>query len=147
MLILANRLRSAWWVVLIFIGTTAGYGFAISAKSIARPLILQFFIATNASAFLVMNTVLISDAEDSLAMTVAVNFVRFLTATTMVGIVQLMINALYTGLTFAILAGIMLLLTPILLLQWLRSGHSTKTEQSQWGRLPPRAGSCITVAL
>ncbi|KAH8591353.1 major facilitator superfamily domain-containing protein [Bisporella sp. PMI_857] len=112
------RFRSAWWITLIFIGTTSGYGFALQAPSIARALILQTFVTGNATAILLINGVYISDLYPGASVITIVNLVRFLMAGLMIGVIQKVFKLLETGLTFSILAGIMLFLSPIMILQW-----------------------------
>ena len=36
-----TRMRSLWWILILFIGSVAGYGWTLNS-SIAVPLILQF---------------------------------------------------------------------------------------------------------
>jgi hypothetical protein len=55
-----SRLRSIWWIVLVFIATTALYRFFLSLNQITLSLLLQFFIAYVATAVF-FNSALVID--------------------------------------------------------------------------------------
>jgi MFS family permease len=129
------RLRNSWWITLIFIGTTAGYGFSFSTSTIAAPLILQFFIASSATALLLLNGVLIADLYSGHgSVTLAVNLIRFSMGALAVGTVQLAMNRIGNGLTFLIMAMVMLGLSPIMIVQWVFGRPWRARRDSTWPR-------------
>ncbi|TVY30965.1 Itaconate transport protein [Lachnellula hyalina] len=129
------RLRNLWWIALIFIGTTAGYGISFSAPTIAAPLILQFFIATSATALLLLNGVLVSDLySGNASVTLAVNLVRFSTGALAVGTVQLALDRIGNAFTFLALALVMLGITPIMIVQWVFGRPWQARRNSSWPR-------------
>lgn len=133
------RLRSLWWIAMIFIATTAGYGFSFSSPSIAAPLVLQFFIAFSATAVLFLNGVLVADTYpgSSAAVIAIMNLIRFSCGALAVGTVQLLFNRLGFGFTFLTLAMIALAFMPILLVQWV-FGVGRESEIVSWWRWPSR---------
>lgn len=129
------RLRNAWWITLIFIGTTAAYGFSFSGTTIAGPLILQFFIASSATAFLLLNGVLTADLFKGYgSVTLAVNLVRFLVGAVAVGVVQLALDKIGNGFTFLTIAMAMLALTPMMVIQWVFGKPWRARRDSTWPR-------------
>jgi hypothetical protein len=134
------RLRSAWWIMLIFVGTTIGYGFSLSAPSVIRLLVLQFFISGNATAILLVNSVLIKDLHPSTSVTAAINLVRFSLAGLMIGVIQLVFNRLGTGFTFLALGALMLALTPIMIVQWINGGKRGINKEAPSTKVAPRIG-------
>lgn len=115
------RLRNIWWITLLFIGATIGYGFSLPSKHIAGPLIMQFLVGFCATAILLANGVLISDlCPDNLAsVTAIINLVRYGMGALAVGVVQLLFWRVDTGFSFLIFAMATLAVTPILVSQWL----------------------------
>ncbi|KAF4626811.1 hypothetical protein G7Y89_g11352 [Cudoniella acicularis] len=115
------RLRNIWWITLLFIGATVGYGFSLSSQHIAIPLLLQFFTAFGATAILLLNGVLIADLcpENSASATAVVNLARFCMGALAVGVMQLIFDRVGAGFTFLIFAMAALAVTPILVLQWM----------------------------
>lgn len=129
------RLRNSWWIALIFICTTAGYGFSFSAPTIGPPLVLQFFIASSATALLLLNGVLITDLySGNGSVTLAVNLIRFSVGALAVGTVQLALDRIGNGLTFLTLAMVMLGLTPIMIVQWVFGRPWQARRNSIWPR-------------
>lgn len=131
------RLRNMWWITLIFVAATAGYGFsfAFAPKLIALPLVLQFFIASSATAILLMNGILIADLYTGTAsVTSAVNFMRFLVGALAVGLTEPALVRLGSGLTFIILAAATLALTPIMVIQWMFGKPWRAKRNSTWPR-------------
>ncbi len=116
-----TRLGNMWWVTLLFIGATIGYGFSLSSKHIAIPLIMQFLVGFGATAILLANVVLISDLcpEDLVSVTAIINLARYCIGALAVGVVQLFFVRFDTRYTFLIFAITMLVVTPILMLQWM----------------------------
>jgi len=115
------RLRNICWITLLFIGATVGYGFSLSTRHIAIPLIMQFFTAFGATAILLLNGVLITDLspENSTSATAVVNLARFCMGALAVGVVQFLVDRVGAGFTFLIFAMVTLAVTPILVLQWM----------------------------
>jgi hypothetical protein len=115
------RLRNMWWVTLLFIGATIGYGFSLPSKHIAIPLVMQFLVAFGATAILLANGVLISDLcpENLVSVTAIINLVRYCTGALAVGAVQLFFVRFDTRYTFFIFALTTLVVTPILVIQWM----------------------------
>jgi hypothetical protein len=134
------RLRSAWWIILIFIGTTIGYGFCIDGTSIVKPLVLQFFVAASATALLMINSVLTSDLFPSTSLLDVINLSRLVMGGFFVGVVSLLLHRLGTGVTFSILAGIMFGVSPILMLQWIYGGRNREKRKISTGKIVPGAG-------
>ncbi|TVY71173.1 Itaconate transport protein [Lachnellula suecica] len=129
------RLRNAWWIIFIFVGTTAAYGFSFSGRSICGPLILQFFIASSATAFLLLNGVFIADLYHGYgSVTLAVNLIRFLMGALAVGTVQLALDRVGNGFTFLIMAMAMLGLVPMMIVQWVFGRPWKARRNSTWPR-------------
>lgn len=124
------RLRNIWWITFLFIGATIGYGFALSSKHLAIPLVMQFLVAFGATAILLANGVLISDLcpEKLASVTAVINLVRFCMGALAVGVVQLLFDRLNAGFVFLVFAMATLAVTPILVLQWM-FGVKWRTEQ------------------
>lgn len=116
-----SRLRSIWWIILIFVASTGMYGFSLDLNKIAVPLVIQFFIAYTATAVFSLNSALVIDLYPgaSASATAVNNLMRCSVGAIGVGVVQLIIDAIGAGLTFAILAGLTAILTPLLVLEWL----------------------------
>lgn len=136
------RLRSAWWIMLILIAATAGYGFSLDSNSIVRPLVIQFLLAASAVAVLMINSVLISDLHPKPVQEIT-NLVRFILGAVLVGSIQLLLDRLGNGVTWAILAALMFGFSPILLLQWLYGPKSREKRKISSGKLVAGAGIII----
>lgn len=131
------RLRNMWWITLIFIGSTCGYGFSfnLTSRYIAVPLTLQFLIAGSATAMLLLNGILVADFfKGNISVTPAVNMVRFLVGALAVGITQPAINHIGAGFTFFIMSMVMLSLCPILIMQWFLGRPWKAKRNSTWPR-------------
>lgn len=131
------RLRNFWWITLIFIGSTSGYGFSfnLTSRYIAVPLTLQFLIAGSATAMLLLNGVLVADFfKGNISVTPAVNMVRFLVGALAVGTTQPAINHIGAGITFLIMSMVMLSLCPILITQWFLGRPWKAKRNSTWPR-------------
>lgn len=129
------RLRNSWWITLVFIGTTAGYGFSFLGSTIVGPLVLQFFIASSATALLLINGVLIADLYSGHgSVTLAVNLIRFLMGALAIGTVQLALDRIGNGFTYLIMAVVMLSLTPITIVQWIFGRPWRAKRNSTWPR-------------
>jgi hypothetical protein len=115
------RLRNIWWITFSFIGATIGYGFSLSTKHIAIPLVMQFLVAFGATTILLANGVLIADLcpENLASVTAVINLVRFCMGALAVGVVQLLFDRLDAGFVFLVFAMATLAVTPILVMQWM----------------------------
>ncbi|KAH9204150.1 major facilitator superfamily domain-containing protein, partial [Leptodontidium sp. 2 PMI_412] len=115
-----SRLRNIWWIVLVFVLTTAFYGFSLNLNQIAIPLLLQFFIAYSATAVFSLNSALIIDLYPgaSASATAVNNLMRCSVGAIGVAFVQLIIDAIGAGPTFLLFALITLGLSPLLLVEW-----------------------------
>ncbi|KFY12459.1 hypothetical protein V492_03864 [Pseudogymnoascus sp. VKM F-4246] len=124
------RMRSIWWMVLIFIISTALYGFSLNFNVIAVPLILQFLISYTANSIFALNSTLVVDLfpRASASATAVNNLVRCLMGAGGVAVVQLMVDGIASGPTFAIWAAVTSVLTPLLVLQW-RNGQRWQIER------------------
>ncbi|KAF7907514.1 uncharacterized protein EAF01_005100 [Botrytis porri] len=119
------RMRNIWWIIIVFVIATALYGYSLSLEIIALPLVLQFFIAYTATAVFSSNSALIIDLYPgkSASATAVNNLSRCLLGAAGVAVVQLIIDALGSGVTFLIFAGITLACSPLLLLEWYHGGR------------------------
>lgn len=115
------RLRNIWWITLLFTGATIGYGFSLSSNHIAIPLVMQFLVGFGATAILLANGVLISDLcpENLASVTAVINLVRYFMGALAIGVVQLLFWRVDTRFTFLIFAMATLVVTPILVVQWM----------------------------
>jgi MFS family permease len=115
-----SRLRNIWWIIVIFVLTVALYGFSLSLNIIAIPLILQFFIAYTATAVFSFNSALVIDLYPgaSASATAVNNLMRCSVGAAGVAVVQLIIDAIGAGATFALFAGITAVLSPLLVVEW-----------------------------
>ncbi|KAH8676592.1 major facilitator superfamily domain-containing protein [Tricladium varicosporioides] len=115
-----SRLRNIWWIVLIFVITTAFYGFSLNLNVIAIPLILQFFIAYTATAVFSLNSALVIDLYPgaSASATAVNNLMRCSVGAVGVGVVQLVIDKMGAGFTFLGFALLTAGATPCLILEW-----------------------------
>ncbi|ESZ94697.1 hypothetical protein SBOR_4948 [Sclerotinia borealis F-4128] len=119
------RMRNIWWIVLIFVITTALYGYSLNLEIMALPLVLQFFIAYTATAVFSLNSALIIDLYPgkSASATAVNNLIRCLLGAAGVAVVQLIIDVLGSGVTFIMFAGITLAFSPLLMVEWYHGGR------------------------
>ncbi|KFZ06236.1 hypothetical protein V501_07604 [Pseudogymnoascus sp. VKM F-4519 (FW-2642)] len=124
------RMRSIRWMVLIFIISTALYGFSLNFNVIAVPLILQFLISYTANSIFALNSTLVVDLfpQASASATAVNNLVRCLMGAGGVAVVQLMVDSIACGPTFAIWAAVTAVLTPLLVIQW-RNGQRWQIDR------------------
>ncbi|CZR64513.1 related to synaptic vesicle transporter SVOP and related transporters (major facilitator superfamily) [Phialocephala subalpina] len=115
-----SRLRNIWWIVLIFIVATAGYGFSLNINFIALPLILQFFIAYTATAVFSLNSALVIDLYPgaSASATAVNNLMRCSVGAVGVAVVQIVINGVGAGIAFLGFAVVTAGASPLLVLEW-----------------------------
>ncbi|PVH89914.1 MFS general substrate transporter [Cadophora sp. DSE1049] len=116
-----SRLRNIWWIVLLFIISTATYGFSLKLNMIAIPLALQFFIAYTATAVFSLNSASVIDLYPgaSASATAVNNLMRCSVGAAGVAVVQLVIDGVGEGAAFAGFAGITAACSPLLVLEWL----------------------------
>ncbi|KFY00071.1 hypothetical protein V490_01489 [Pseudogymnoascus sp. VKM F-3557] len=127
-----TRMRSMWWMVITFVISTALYGFSLNLNIIALPIILQFAISYTANSIFALNSTLVVDLfpNASASATAVNNLVRCLMGAGGVAVVQLMVDAIASGPTFAIWAGITTALIPLAVLQW-RNGQRWQVERKK----------------
>lgn len=115
-----SRLRSIWWIVTIFIISTSCYGFSTNLAEMPIPLLLQFLIAYSATAIFSLNSALVIDLYPgaSASATAVNNLIRCTLGAVGVGVVQLVIERVGAGITFAALAGLTVGLSPLLVSEW-----------------------------
>jgi MFS family permease len=115
-----SRLRNVWWIIVIFVVTVALYGFSLPLNIIAVPLVLQFFIAYAATAVFSFNSALVIDLYPgaSASATAVNNLMRCSVGAAGVAVVQPIIDAIGAGPTFALFAGITVVLSPLLVVEW-----------------------------
>lgn len=136
------RLRNTWWLTILFVAATAGYGFSFLPGKIVLPLLLQFFITLTGTTLLLLNGVLVTDVNtmSRTGVVAAVNMVRLLMGALAVGVVQLFFERIGIGFTFLAMAMIVVMISPLLLLYWV-SGRCWRPIGEVWediaGRMPP----------
>jgi len=115
-----SRLRNIWWIILVFITATGGYGFSLNLNFIAIPLILQFFIAYTATAVFSLNSALVIDLYPgaSASATAVNNLMRCSVGAVGVAIVQIVINGVGAGVAFLTFAVVTAGASPLLVLEW-----------------------------
>lgn len=115
------RLYNNWWVVLLFVGCTAGYGFCLEASRNIMPLsiILQFIVAFAATAVFSANSALVIDLYPgkSASATAVNNLIRCSVGAAGVAVIDILIHKLTAKYTFLLLAGITTLMSPLLVIE------------------------------
>ncbi|KAH7062548.1 major facilitator superfamily domain-containing protein [Macrophomina phaseolina] len=124
------RLRSAPWFVLLFVGTVAAYGLSLTDEDIDRPLILQFFISSAATALFSINSALTIDLYPgaSASATAVNNLIRCSIGAVGVAIVEPLLQVLDPQWTFIMLSGIALVASPLLFIE-MRWGQRWRQER------------------
>jgi len=123
------RLRSAVYLVSIFVAAVAGYGFSITSSvllshgkgtGLAIPLVLQFIIAFTATGVFTQNSALVVDLYPgaSASATAVNNLVRCSVGAVGVAVVQFVVDAIGAGWTFLMFALLAAACSPLLVLQW-----------------------------
>ncbi|KAK3328787.1 major facilitator superfamily domain-containing protein [Apodospora peruviana] len=120
------RLRSSWYLIILFVLAVGGYGFSIaspllaSRPGMALPLILQFVIAYTATGIFTQNSALMVDLYPgaSASATAVNNLIRCAIGAIGVAVVQFIIDAIGAGITFLIFAIISAVLSPLLWIEW-----------------------------
>lgn len=130
------RLRSSWYLIVLFVAAVAGYGFAVTSpllqqtKGIVLPLFLQFVIAFTATAVFTQNSALMVDLYPgaSASATAVNNLMRCALGAAGVAGVQFIIDGIGAGVTFLMLAGVTTVMSPLMVLQWIY-GESWRAER------------------
>lgn len=121
------RLRSTWYIVVLFLLSVSGYGFSVesplldSMSGMALPLFLQAVIAFTATAIFTQNSALVVDLFPgaSASATAVNNLIRCSVGAVGVAVVQFAIDAIGAGISFFVFALITSALTPLLALEWM----------------------------
>lgn len=114
------RLRNMWWVTPLFLISLGTYGPALLASNPAPALICQFVIAFTSTSTFSMNSALMVDffTGSSASATAVNNLVRCSIGAAGVSVIQIMISSVGKTLTFPILAAVVLLLVPLVVMEW-----------------------------
>jgi hypothetical protein len=133
------RMRNTWWITVLFIVCTAVYGASLRTH-LAVPVILQYIIAYCATAIFTINSALVIDLYPgaSASATAVNNLMRCLVGAAGVAAIQPMIDALTAQWAFLLLAGITLLMFPLLAVE-MRWGAGWRQERTE--RLKRKAAS------
>lgn len=117
----------------MFTGAVCGYGFSLATDRLSLVLILQFCIASAAQAVFTTCSALAMDLFPGAAATATAlqNLVRCALGAVGVAVVDLMIERLGSGLTYALCASLVLFLCPLLTVEWM---HGTKQRQRRAGQ-------------
>ncbi|EXJ73450.1 uncharacterized protein A1O5_03210 [Cladophialophora psammophila CBS 110553] len=101
------RLRNLWWVVMLFIGTLAAFGFSLGTD-IDLPFLLQFIISATATSVFNINSALVIDLfpGKSASATAMNNLMRCSVGAVGVGVTEPLLSLVGPKISFAILAGI-----------------------------------------
>lgn len=112
------RMRNTWWIIALFMVSTVVYGLSLRTH-IAVPIILQYITAYCATAIFTINSALVIDLYPgtSASATAVNNLMRGLIGAAGVAVVQTMIDSITALWTFVLLAGITLLLAPLLMVE------------------------------
>jgi MFS family permease len=143
-----SRLRNIWWNIVIFVVTVALYGFSLSLNIIAIPLILQFFIAYTATAVFSLNSALVIDLYPgaSASATAVNNLMRCSVGAAGVAVVQIIIDAIGAGPTFALFAGTTAVLSPLLVVEWFY-GEGWRMERRDRLKAKEEVKKCVDVEI
>jgi hypothetical protein len=125
------RMRNTWWITALFIVCTAVYGVSLQTH-LAVPVILQYILAYCATAIFTINSALVIDLYPgaSASATAVNNLMRCLVGAAGVAAVQPIIDALTAQWAFLLLAGITLLMVPLLAVE-MRWGAKWRHERTE----------------
>jgi hypothetical protein len=121
------RLRRLPWIATIFTISTAAYGVSLTFTSLTRlngwiavPLVLQFLIAASSNAIFALNSTLITDLcpGRGASATAMNNLVRGALSALGVAFVERMVADARPGAAFVGLAMVMLVVSPLVILNW-----------------------------
>ncbi|KAK4160170.1 major facilitator superfamily domain-containing protein [Cladorrhinum sp. PSN259] len=144
------RLRSSWYLIVLFVGAVAGYGFAISSpllqdkKGMVLPLVLQFAIAFTATAVFTQNSALMVDLYPgaSASATAVNNLMRCALGAVGVAGVQFIIDQIGAGITFLVFACVAALTSPLMVLQRVYGEKWRAERMERLGRAEMDRVSC-----
>jgi len=125
------RMRNTWWLQAVFVVCTAAYGFSLKTH-LAVPVILQYAIAYCATAIFTINSALVIDLYPgaSASATAVNNLMRCEVGAAGVAAAQPMIDAISAEWTFFLLAGITLVMVPLLTVE-MRWGAGWRMERME----------------
>ena len=125
------RMRNTWWITALFIVCTAVYGVSLKTH-LALPVILQYILAYCATAIFTINSALVIDLYPgaSASATAVNNLMRCLIGAAGVAAVQPLIDALTPQWAFLLLAGVVLNMVPLLLIE-MRWGAGWRMERAE----------------
>lgn len=125
------RMRNSWWITALFISCTAAYGFSLETH-LAVPLILQYLIAYCSTAIFTINSALVIDLYPgaSASATAVNNLMRCEVGAAGVAAIQPIIEELSARWAFLLLAGITLLMVPLLAAE-MRWGAGWRLERTE----------------
>ena len=132
------RMRNTWWIIALFIVTTAVYGVALRTH-LAVLIILQYFIAFCSTGVFTINSAFVIDLYPgaSASATAVNNLMRCLIGAAGVAVVQPIIEALTAEYMFVLLAGITVSMTPLL---WVEQRFGASWRLARNERLESEAG-------
>ncbi|KAK0658025.1 major facilitator superfamily domain-containing protein [Cercophora newfieldiana] len=135
------RLRSTWYLVVLFLLSVGGYGFSVESPRLAAkpgmalPLFLQMVIAFTATAIFTQNSALVVDLFPgaSASATAVNNLIRCSVGAVGIAVVQFAIDAIGAGISFFIFTVISAMLTPLLGLVWVYGERWRKERMERLG--------------
>jgi MFS family permease len=124
------RLLHSWWLLLMFVAAVGGYGFSLSTHSLPGVLALQFYIAFAAQAVFAMCSALAIDLFPGAAASVAAvqNLVRCSLGAVGVAIIDVMLEKLGPGKTYALCASVTAVASVFLGIEWIY-GHNFRRKR------------------
>ena len=131
------RLRSIWWMIIIFVLATGLYGPSIRNNFIYLPLFFQFLIAYTATAIFALNSALMIDLFPGAAAsaTAVNNLMRCSVGAIGVGVVQVSIDKIGVEVTFLVLMAITVGMTPLLVVEWIWGPEWRQAREEKLKRL------------
>ena len=114
------RLRQIWFLAPLFVLCMALYGPSLALPTPAAPLVLQFFIAYASTGIFAVNSALMIDLfpAGAAGATALNNLARCLIGAVGVSFVQPLIQKVGERTTFLILAGVVVVVSPLVGLEW-----------------------------
>ena len=136
------RLRSIWWMILIFILATGLYGVSIRSHTIYVPLVFQFLIAYTATAIFALNSALMIDLFPGAAAsaTAVNNLMRCSMGAAGVGVVQIIVDKVGVEVAFLVLAAFTAGMTPLLAFEWKWGPEWRKAREERLAKLEAKVG-------
>lgn len=132
------RMRNNWMIIVPFVAATAAFGWSLKTH-LAVPIILQFITAFCATGIFTVNSALVVDLYPgaSASATATNNLMRCSLGAAGVAVAQPIIDALTAQWTFVLLAGITVLMVPLLSIE-MKYGASWRLARAE--RLEKAAG-------